>query len=58
MYGAECDQYKEERNVLDGEIWELNGDGMESFDRVDGRGKNDALTSRYMVATDGKAGRE
>ena len=35
---AECGLHKEERDVLEGKIWEVNG-GMKSYDALDSRRK-------------------
>ena len=36
---AECELYKEERYILEGEMREVNGGGINSFDVLDSREK-------------------
>ena len=52
---AECELYQEERDVLEGEMRDLNKSGMESFDALDSREKMIAILE--MVATDVETGR-
>ena len=40
---AECELYKEERDVLEGEMRDVNEGGMKSFDALEGREKTIAL---------------
>ena len=49
---AECELYKEERDVLEGEIRDLDKSGMESFDALDSREKTiDILGDRWWPQT-------
>ena len=36
---AECELYKEERDTLEKEMWEVNEGGIKSFDALDSREK-------------------
>ena len=40
---AECELYKEERDVLEGEMRDMNEDGMKSFEALDSREKTTAI---------------
>ena len=40
---AECEPYQEERDVLEGEMRDLNKSGMKSFDSLDSREKTIAI---------------
>ena len=40
---AECELYQEERDVLEGEMRDLDKSGMESFDALDSREKTIAI---------------
>ena len=51
---AECELFKEERDILEEEMREVKEGGIKSFDALDGRAKTIAVE---MVATDGEAGR-
>ena len=54
---AECELYQEERNVLDGEMRDLNNKWHEIVWCIRQSGENDCYTRRYMAVADGEAGR-
>ena len=43
---AECELYQEERDVLEGEMRDLNKSAVKSVDTLDSREKNDCYTRR------------
>ena len=43
---AECELYQEERDVLEGEVRDLNKSAVKSVDTLDSREKNDCYTRR------------
>ena len=52
---AECELYQEERDVLEGEMQDLNKSGMESFDALDSLEKTIAVLGDRW--SDGETGR-
>ena len=45
---AECELDKEERDVLEGEMRDMNADDMKSFDALDSREKTIAIQSNLQ----------
>ena len=54
---AEYALHMDELDVLKGEIWKVDGGGVESFDSPDSSEKAIAIPGDEMVATEGKSGR-